>query len=114
MPVVGQTTGFAGQAAADIGRGQLDQAVFEHKRAATGHGNKVNLLRCEARLQATLANHADDLPCQGVVCALFDGRLGTFGVQAVAVRQADRHFSAAQVDAGFQANKGRKGVGCSP
>ena len=65
-PIIGQTARFAGHAAANIGCGQLHQAVPQHKRPAGNHADCAQGLFADVALGAALLDHADDLQRQRV------------------------------------------------
>ena len=60
-PIIGQATGFAGHAAANIGCGQLHQPVTQDKWPTGNNANCAQGRFTDAAKCATLFDHADDL-----------------------------------------------------
>jgi hypothetical protein len=102
FPVVGQAARGARQAAANIGCGQLDQALVQHKRSAGRHANPGDALDRQLRRITALTHEADDLPAQRVLGAGGRGGLGHLAANTLVVNDVDRHLGAANVHAGHR------------
>ena len=110
-PVVGQAAGRAGQAAADVGRSQFNQALAQHKRPARRHADSRNLRWQQTRGRAALAYHAHQLQAECIRVAFFGGGLGEAAKQAARVGHAHRYFGAAHVHTGHGRSASRQAQG---
>jgi hypothetical protein len=101
-PLVGQTARRAGDAAADVGRGQLDHAVAQLERSGRRHAHAVDRGRVDALLGADLVDHPHDLHRHGVVVAGLGGRLAAAADQRRIAGGGKAHgdLGAADVNAG--------------
>ena len=107
-PTVGQTARRAGQAAADVRRRQLDQALLHDEGPTGGHAHGRDVRQAYATAAAALANQPQNLRRQGTLVAGADGGLGHTAVHAGGIGHTDRHLGAANVHAGHRAGACRE------
>ena len=100
LPVVGQTPRRSRQAAADVGRGQLHQALVHHKRAAGRHPHRGQIANRHVGGPAALPDQPDDLARQRIVGTLFGRGFGHMAPHTPDIGDTDRHLGATDVYTG--------------
>ena len=105
-PVIGQAARWPGQAAANIGCGQLDLALVHHKGPARGHAQCLYVVQAQSGNAAALAQQAHDLRGQRPLVAGAHRGLAEPAAQTCCVSHADRNLGATNVDTGHRGGAG--------